>query len=159
MARRVIKYLVIGLGTIFTLIVGLVAFSYFFPPTYEADARLPGSNSSIAVQLQPMHPYLAEYRRAVVLRKPGASDLRKDMFPDTGGYSRTQLYRLSNGRFVIQGFFDAFVIDPQAHSISAADAKLVETAKYLGAFDDSRDGHWRFIPESEDQMQRLGITK
>jgi hypothetical protein len=106
-----------------------------------------------------MHPYLAEYRRAVVLRKPGESDVRKDMFPDTGGYSRTQLYRLSDGRFVIRGFFDAFLIDPQEHSISAADAKLVETAKYLGAFDGLHDGAWRFIPGPEDRKERLDITK
>lgn len=159
MKRFALKYLLVGAGCLIVVFVGLIGFSYFFPPTYEADTRLPGTNSIVEVQLQPMHLYLAEYRRAIVLHSPNAADVRMEMFPDTGGYLRTQLYRLKDGRFVIEGFFDAFVVDPEKQSISHADAKIVNTAQYLGAFDDTGDGRWRFIPASESPKQWLQITK
>jgi len=153
--RLIRKYLLFGIGGLFIVVAGLVGVSYFFPPTYEADARLPGTNCIVAVQLQPMHFYLPEYSRALVLRSPGAAAVRRDMFPDTGGYMRTQLYRLHDGRFIVEGSFDAFAVDPAAHRISKIDAKLVDTAQYLGAFDDTGDGHWRFIPAFESPEQPL----
>src|SRR5882762_3312151 len=145
MFRRVLKYLLIGVGGIFAVLVGLFAFAYFFPPTYEAATELPGTNSKVIVRLRPMHLYLAEYRRALVLRKSGVPDQQFDMFPDTGGYSRTQLYQLDDGRFVMRGFFDSVVIDANAHTISTPSAALPENNRYLGAFDDTGDGRWRFI--------------
>jgi hypothetical protein len=155
---RLLKYLAIGLGALFAIVVALVATNRFFPPTYEASAQLPGSPSVVAVQLQPTHLYLAEYRRALVLRNPGAPDLRQDMFPDTGGYSRTQLYQLSDGRFLVEGTFDSFIVDVAAHRISIAPKEASSNAKYLGVFDDTGDGRWRYLAEAESPRKRMGFN-
>ena len=155
MLLRLLKYLFIAAGAIVSLIVALVAVQYFFPPTYEATADLPGTTSHIIVQLEPMHPYLAEYRRALVLRKAGAPDQRLEMFPDTGGYSRTQLYRLPDGRFVVRGFFDTVSIDPAKHGLFAESETARDMGTYLGAFDDTGNGQWRFIDAARSPEQPL----
>ena len=144
---RLIKFTAIVFGAIVGLFVVLVAFNYYFPPTYEAVTRLPGTSSEIVVQLEPMHPYLAEYRRSLVLRKVGASDQRAVMFPDTGGYSRTQLYRLADGRFLVRGYFDAVIIDPEKHTLVVAPTGMRGQGTYIGAFDDTTDRRWQFIEE------------
>ena len=155
MLPRLLKYLFITAGAVVGLILTLAAVSYFFPPTYEATAQLPGSTSHIIVQLEPMHPYLAEYRRALVLRKAGAPDQRIEMFPDTGGYARTQLYRLPDGRFLVRGFFDAVRIDPNKHSLIAEPETAPVLGTYLGAFDDKGDRQWRFIDAAQSPEQPL----
>jgi len=159
MRHVVLKYLRFAAGCLVIAIAALIGVSYFFPPTYVADTPLPGTKSIVEVQLQPMHLYLAQYRRALVLRSPGVPDVRRHMFPDTGGHLRTQLYRLDDGRFVVEGTFDAFLVDPVKHSISQAGAKLIDSARYLGAFDDAGNGRWRFIPAPESPKQWLRIAK
>lgn len=149
MLRQILKFALIASGVVIALIVGLMAFTLLFPPTYEAVAELPGSSSSVVVELEPMHLYLAEYRRTLVLRSPSTADARTNMFPDTGGYSRAQLYSLSDGRFLMKGYFDAFELDPKRHTIRPLKAPNTTDGQYLGAFDDTGDGRWRFIPASE----------
>ena len=158
MLRRILKYVAVGVGALFAILVGLVAFSYFFPPTYEASIPLEGTTSTVAVQLQPMHLYLAEYHRVLVLRRPGAPEMRQKMFPDTGGYSRTRLYRLKEGQFFIEGAFDSFVIDTAGHSIAEAPRSVAGNATFLGVFDDTGDGIWRFIAESQGLPKSRGLN-
>jgi hypothetical protein len=158
MVRRPLRYLTIGVGGLFLAFVALVAVSYLFPPTYEASTALQGTTSTVVVQLQPMHPYLAEYKRALVLRKPGVSDVRQKMFPDTGGYSRTWLYRLKDGRFLIEGAFDSFVVDAVGHTISDAPKVATTDAALLGVFADTGDGQWRFIAGSQGLPRSRGLN-
>ena len=155
MVLRLFKYLFFTIVAVVSLVVSLAGISYYFPPTYEATASLPGSNFQLVVQLEPMHPYLAEYRRSLVLRTIGTPDRRVEMFPDTGGYSRTQLYRLADGLFLVRGFFDtvridltkrSFVVEPETHNV---------VGTYLGAFDDKGDGGWRFIGANQSPEQPL----
>ena len=142
MLLRLLKYLAITIGILLAAIAGLIGFTYAFPPTYEASIELSGTKSRITIELEPMHLYLAEYQRTLVLRSPGKTDIRVKIFPDTGGYSRAQLYRLADGRFLLHGYFDAYVIDPQKHAISE-DGKNIPNGSYLGAFDD-RGREWGF---------------
>ena len=58
--KRLAKYTMVTLRIFASLLAGLVSFNYLFPPVYEAVAKLPGTNSSVVVQLELMHPYLAE---------------------------------------------------------------------------------------------------
>lgn len=155
MVRRFFRYLFISIVVVFGVIGALTAYSYYFPPRYEASAKLADSASEIIVQIEPMHPYLAEYRRSLVLRKKGAPDERIEMFPDTGGYLRTQLYRLPDGTFLVSGFFDAFKIDPVKHSIVLYNETVTHVGTYLGAFDDSAKHEWRFIDASQSPEQEL----
>jgi hypothetical protein len=147
--QKTLKYVLIGVAGVFAILILLIAFSYFFPATFEARAKLPGTTSEVMVELKPTHPYLPKYKRALVLHNANAVDQRVEMFPDNGGYSRTQLYQLSNRRFRIEGFFDAYIVDAQSHTISPTSKIPSEKGKYLGAFYDTGDHQWRFRADSE----------
>ncbi len=153
MGKRFIKYAAIGFGAVVVLFVALVAFDFFFPPTVEASVSLPGTASKVVVRLEPMHLSLREYRRSLVLRKSGAPDRRVEMSDDTGGYSRSQLYQLPDGRFLVRGFFVAVVIDPETHILMAGSSSIQGT--YLGAFDDTASGEWKFIPADQSPEKPL----
>lgn len=80
------------------------------------------------------------------------------MFPDTGGYVRTQLYRMKDGTFLVSGFFDAFIVDPSRHRIVAYPELPEHPGVYLRAFDDrgpddSRE--WTFSDASQSPEQAL----
>ena len=155
MVLQLFKYLAFTIAAAVCLVVTLVTVSYYFPPTYEAATTLPDSSSQLVVQLEPMHPFLAEYRRSLVLRTSGKPDQRVEMFPDTGGYSRTQLYRLPDGIFVVRGFFDSVRIDASKHSLSLQPEIHHGVGTYLGAFDDKGDGGWKFIGRNQSPEQSL----
>jgi hypothetical protein len=155
--RRSAKYTLLTLGIIIALIAGFIAWGIMFPPTYEAAVDLPGTASRIGVQLQPMHPYLAEYRRWLVLHKAGMPDQRVELFADSGGYFRTQLYKLPDGRFRVDGFFDSVIADPVQHQISDA-GRVREKGTYLGAFQNVKQGQWtewRFLSSAESPEETL----
>lgn len=153
--KRLAKYTTVTLLILASLLAGLVSFNYLFPPVYEAVAKLPGTNSSVVVQLEPLHPYLAEYRRVLVLRKPGSPDRRVEMSPDTGGYARTQLYRLTDGRYLVRGFFDAVLIDSEKHTLSQEGESSKNQGSYLGAFDEAHQDQWQFITADKSAEQVL----
>jgi hypothetical protein len=155
--RRSLKYTLLIIGAIIALIAGFIAYGVMFPPTYEAAVDLPGTASHISVQLQPMHPYLAEYRRYLVLHKVGVPDQRVELFADSGGYSRTQIYKLPDGRFRVDGFFDSMIVDPVQHQISNA-GRVREKGTYLGAFQNVKQGQWtewRFLSSAESPQETL----
>ena len=152
---RFFKYFFVVTCVVCSLTLLIAVISYCFPPKYEATAKFPDSASQIIIQLEPMHPYLAEYRRTLVLRKNGALDQHVEMFPDSGGYSRTQLYRLPGGLFLLRGFFDSFKIDLANSSFVADSETGAIVGTYLGAFDDTDDGKWLFIDASHSPEQPL----
>lgn len=158
MALRFLKYLIGGIVLVIAVTGTLAGVSYYFPPTYQATTRLADSASEISIQLVPTHPYLAEYQRTLVLHKAGSPDQRVEMFADTGGYSRTQLYRLPDGKFLVSGFFDAFVIDLSRHSIAPYTETAVHMGAYLGAFDKmgpDSSKEWTFNDTSQSPEQKL----
>lgn len=132
----------------------LVTWSIVFPPTYEAETGLPGTSLRLAVQIKPMHPYLAEYHRYAELREHGERLGSIELFGDSGGYSRTQLYALPSGDFLVLGYFDAARVMTSPPAIVEAAPKRPEHVTYLGAFERDVTGQWRFaeasaLPEEE----------
>lgn len=152
---RALKYFTITLLALVGAILLLAASSYYFPPTYEAVAFFPKSSSQIVMELEPMHPWLAEYKRFAVIRENGKPARRLEIFPDTGGYSRTQLYRLPSGILLLNGFFDSVKINPATHSLISGPEVAAVDGTYLGAFDRTRDGKWQFIDAARSPEQRL----
>lgn len=102
-----------------------------------------------------MHLYLSEYRRSLVLSKADVPDQRLEMFADTGGYSRTQLYRLPDGRFLVRGFFDAVIIDPEKHALTTETQNIRRQSTYLGAFDHTDSGQWQFTAADQSPERQL----
>lgn len=123
--------------------------SLAFPPPHEAVANLPGTESVIVMQLLRMHPFLAEYNRFIELRVAGETVLRMKLDPDTGGYSRTQLYDLGNGEMLVLGYFDALLVDTTKNTATEAPTVRPAHAVYLGAFEREQTRRWRFAAATE----------
>jgi hypothetical protein len=49
-------------------------------------------------------------------------------------------------------------VDAAAHSISTAPKKASSNAKYLGVFDDTGDGRWRYLSEAESPRKQIGAN-
>jgi hypothetical protein len=123
-------------------------------PTYRTGYSLPGTDVEVAIELRPTHPWLSEYERTLVLTSPTKREEKK-MFPDTGGYLRTNLYSLGGGRFLVRGFFDEWLVQtqpPQMTELSQTTQRRGGT--YIGAFDEV-DRTWRFIPAAEQDEKPL----
>ena len=77
------------------------------------------------------------------------------MFADTGGYARTQLYRLTDGRYLVRGFFDAVLIDSEKRILSREGESSKNQGSYLGAFDEAYQDQWQFITADKSAEQVL----
>jgi hypothetical protein len=122
-------------------------------PTYRTGYPLPETNVEVAIELKPMHPWLSEYERTLVLTSPTKREEQK-MFPDTGGYLRTNLYSLGGGRFLVKGFFDEWLVQAQPLQMKELPQATQRGATYIGAFDEI-DRRWRFIPADEQSEKPL----
>jgi hypothetical protein len=130
---------------------GAIASSVAFAASDEARIDLDGGQ--IAIALEPKHPRLAEYNRTLIVRSATAPEIRIQMFPDTGGYSRTHLYSLSRGRYLVKGHHDSWVVNVSDRTIleimADASRTSANTGEYMGAFCHTREGVWRFLRAAE----------
>jgi|APAra7269097289_1048552.scaffolds.fasta_scaffold01761_9 hypothetical protein len=153
-----IKYLFTGIGLLTAVLVALWFNTEVLPaPTHEASVALAGSNAKLILRLQPMHPHLAEYRRFLVLQMPNGHERTIELQPDSGGFARTQLYQLSDGRIVIQGYLDAAIASPSTSGLSLTPA-VPSGGTYIGAFDKNKDGEWKFIEPKDGSEQQLNAS-
>ena len=132
----------------------VLALHVLLAPNYRAAYSVPATNVEVAVELKPTHPFLAEYERTLILANPVNRQEQK-MFPDTGGYLRTNLYSLGGGRFLVKGFFDEWLVQTQPLQINESSQTTQPGGTFIGAFDDTGDGRWRFIPAAERIEQPL----
>jgi len=71
-----------------------------------------------------------------------------DLYFDSGGYSRVNLYRISDSAFLIRDCFESFVVDTARQTIERDDTRRKEGA-FVGSFDVDSSGAWRFISARE----------
>lgn len=132
------------------LAIALVTFSTGCAnPVIEASVTL-NDESVLSVELDPIHPYLAEYDRTAVLRNPGASPVRQKLFLDTGGYTASNLFRCGRSLFMLKGYFDSWLIDTSARTIQKGEC---ESQEYIGVFDGVE--RWEFYPAAERAQREL----
>jgi hypothetical protein len=124
-----------------------------FAGSTEAEYEIPGGRARIVSRIEPMHRFLAEYERAILIVSPDGRKVETRLFPDTGGYKRTQLYRAADGTYYAKGFFDVAHLDPGSMNIALSEA-VPTGSSYLGAFDVAGHG-WRFLPANESREQSL----
>lgn len=108
------------------------------------------SGVELRLELVPTHPVLAEYERVAVLSRHGHVT-RQSMFPDTGGYSTTHLYRCGAEQLMLSGYHDSWVVAPSTgvfHEGRCADPA------YLGVFDGDGTEDWRFY-SAHQRPERL----
>jgi hypothetical protein len=157
--RRFLKWLFVGSAVLLGALAILVIAAFVFPPEYKAVTQLPGTDAHLTMTLKPSHPFLAEYERTLTLSHGNKDDVRQVLLSDTGGYSRSQLYALPNGDFLLTSYFDQrAIISTKNKSISILKETLSSDAKYLGAFTDDSSRTWRFMKAVESPEQSLVAT-
>jgi hypothetical protein len=110
----------------------------------RATFPVPASPTSVTVARISMHAFLAEYRRDLIVEGQGRPARRVEMFPDSGGYSRANLYRIDAQRVLLRDVDSSYTIEVATGTVSK-DEKRQAAAIFLGSFDVDATGTWRFI--------------
>jgi hypothetical protein len=156
--RRFFKYLFYTIASLVVLLAGLVMFTLFGPMdnyVLSTSYRFPGTELKLSVELKPIHRFLAEFERKLVLSGSKQQRIEQPMFVDSGGYTRTNLYAMPDGSFLVKGFFDGWLIQTKPVKIVEVEEAANLRATFLGAFDWTSDREWRFIPAAERAEQTL----
>jgi hypothetical protein len=106
------------------------------------------NSSSLEVQRRPAHFFLGEYQRTLIFRSRGQRVAQVDLFPDTGGYSRANLYKLTHDSLLLVDVEASYFVDTKAHRIVRDNVRRRE-GRFLGTFDVDATKEWRFIPSEE----------
>src|SRR5687768_2531558 len=89
---------------------------------YSARAayQIPNSTITLILDRRHVHLFLAEYERTLILRVDGEDVLRLEAAIDTGGYSRMNVFQISDHEYLLIGrlSFDTYLIDVSAKSIT-----------------------------------------
>jgi hypothetical protein len=91
-----------------------------------------------------MHAFLAENQRTLITEVEGRLVSRLGMFPDTGGYSRANLYRIDAQRVLLRDADSSYTIDVATGTVSK-DEKRRAVGTFLGSCDFDGARTWRFI--------------
>jgi hypothetical protein len=99
----------------------------------------------VTVQRVATHPFLARFNLTLVVRSADGCVAASDLFPDTGGVSRRNLYRGPADRLYVIGQFDVRRFDLHRCRIELMEFRSVESGLlYVGAFDADPSGRWGF---------------
>ena len=123
-------------------------------PDHRASYIEVGGKFTISLELFHIHPYLAEYERELVILNNGKEQNRKRLFPDTGGYTSTNIYRCNPNKFFIKGYFDSWVVDLEKSSIIKGSCNQ-KSQLFIGAFHGAGSQTWKFYPASERNEELL----
>ena len=121
----------------------------------EAIFRVPDSSFDIILERRNIHLFLAEYERTLVLRLNGKEVVRQGAAEDTGGYSRMNVFQLSDHEYFLVGefSFDTYFLDLSRTSLTRLERRDNALGSFVGSFDRDEKG-WRFIPVSEREIQK-----
>jgi hypothetical protein len=117
-------------------------------PEERASVRVPGSTATITVERVPSHAFLAEYERKAVVQIGARPTSQMQLFADSGGNSRTNLYRLDAGRVLLLDADASYTIDVTSGTASKDEVRR-KTGTFIGSFDVDGSETWRFIPAAE----------
>lgn len=95
------------------------------------------------------HPFLARFNLKLQVDGPGKCVATSELFPDTGGVSRRNVYRDAGGRLYVIGQFDVRVLDPAPCVVELREFRsLEEGIQYVGVFDVDELREWAYFPAS-----------
>jgi hypothetical protein len=131
-------------GALFAALAVLPACNSDVPVSAVAEITPPGVH--VTVTRVATHPFLARFNLTLIVTIPNGCSATSDLFPDTGGVSRRNLYRGTMDRFYVVGQFDVRRFDPRTCRIELIEFRSVEQGLlFLGAFDIDGSGHWAFL--------------
>ena len=124
-----------------------------------AVAEVPSLGLRIIITRVATHPFLARYNLKLSVKTQEGCSASIDLFPDTGGVSRRNVYVGGSDRLYVIGQFDARVFDKNSCSIALREFRsLEEPMQYVGVFDVENNGRWAFFPaavRTEQPFERL----
>ncbi len=128
--------------------------------------KVPKTDLQIAVEKEKSSNSRDEVLRKMVLRE---SHLDKTSIPLAKGsemYSRVNVYQISENQYILRDAFDAYSLDTEAKTLAKTSPSILTATfedtkypKFIGAFDNNKNGAWRYIPASERAEIPLGTNK
>jgi hypothetical protein len=111
----------------------------------SAITRVTPPGFTITVTRVATHPFLSRFNLALMVSTAGGCSTTSELFPDTGGVSRRNLYLGTSDRLYVVGQFDVRRFDPQKCLIELIEFRSVEGGlKFIGSFDIEPSGQWVF---------------
>jgi hypothetical protein len=115
-----------------------------------ATVEVPSVGTRVTVTRVASHPFLARYNLKVRIDGPNGCRASMDLFPDTGGVSRRNLYDTPAGLLYVIGQYDARVIDPRSCVITLSEFRFLEPHRsFLGSFDEDAGRGWMFLSREQ----------
>jgi hypothetical protein len=134
-----------GAGALFAALVTIAGCNSDVPVSAVTEITPPGLR--VTVTRVATHPFLARFNLRCTVTMPNGCSATSDLFPDTGGVSRRNVYRGSMDRLYVIGQFDVRRFDPQTCLIELMEFRSLEPGLvYVGAFDMDASGRWTFLP-------------
>lgn len=93
------------------------------------------------------HPFLARFSLKLTVTAPNGCSATSELFPDTGGVSRRNVYRGGMDRLYVVGQFDVRRFNLHGCRIELMEFRSVERdLVFVGSFDIDISDHWTFFP-------------
>ena len=114
-----------------------------------ATVEVPSAGTRVTVTRVATHPFLARYNLTLHIDGPDGCRASMDLFPDTGGVSRRNLYEVRAGLLYVVGQYDARVIDTLKCVITLSEFRFLDQQRsFLGTFNEE-EGRWIFLPREQ----------
>ncbi|BFU95833.1 MAG: conserved exported protein of unknown function [Nitrospira sp.] len=124
-----------------------------------AVAEMPSLGLVVTVTRVATHPFLARYDLSMKATAGAGCSATSELFPDTGGVSRRNVYAGITGLLYMVGQYDVRVFNRDRCSVELQEFRSLEgRLVYLGTFDLDREHRWRFFPAAarpERPFERL----
>lgn len=115
------------------------------PVTATIEVDPPGY--SVALTRVATHPFLARFNLKVTVRTKSGCSATSELFPDTGGVSRRNIYLDPLGRLYVVGQFDVRRFDQLRCLVELIEFQSMElSTTYVGSFDVDQSRNWTFFP-------------
>ena len=113
----------------------------------SAVAELTSPDVRLTVTRVATHPFLARFNLTLTVTAPGGCSATSELFPDTGGVSRRNVYRGTTNLLYVVGQFDVRRFDLQGCRIELMEFRSLESnLLFVGSFDVDVSGRWSFLP-------------
>jgi hypothetical protein len=134
-------------GALFAALAANPACNSDVPVSAVTEVAPPGLR--ISVTRVATHPFLARFNLKLTVTTPAGCFATSELFPDTGGVSRRNVYRGTLDRLYVIGQFDVRRVDSHSCRIELMEFRSLESGLvFVGSFDIDGSGDWAFLPAS-----------
>ena len=113
----------------------------------SAVAHLTTHGYQVTLTRVATHPFLARFNLKLTVSSPAGCTATSELFPDTGGVSRRNLYLATFEKLYVVGQFDVRRFDAAHCRVELIEFRSVEpNMTFVGSFDVDGAGRWTFIP-------------